>query len=149
LVGLSVDWSPRPGPHVASLVIFGLVGTFVTLVGEGMRTALERESKAQQEADLLLQELGHRIKNDLAMAASLIELQARSNQRPEVRTALQTASTRLRVLAAMHDHLRITPGDRVTAMQSYLSSICAYIGDTVRGLKPIAIQVDAGEINLP
>src|SRR5262245_2977804 len=63
LIALSIDWSPAVGPHLASIVIFVLVCVFVVVVGEGMRTALEREWSAQQVSALLLQEQGHRIKN--------------------------------------------------------------------------------------
>jgi two-component sensor histidine kinase len=149
LVALSLDWSPAVGPHIASIVVFALVCVFVVIVGEGMRTALERLWSAQQVSALLLQEQGHRIKNVLALASSLLTLQARASPNPNVTTALETAVARLNVLAASHDHLRIASGDAATTMQGYLAGICADLGDTVRGLRPIAIQVEAHDIVMP
>jgi len=149
LVGLSLNWSMGVGPHIASIVVFVLVCVFVAIVGEGMRTALERQWVAQQQSALLLQEQGHRIKNVLALASSLLRLQARTSSNPNVTTALESAVARLNVLAASHDHLRITSGDQATAMQGYLAGICADLGETVRGLRPIAIQVEADDIVMP
>lgn len=143
VVAARVDWHTQAAGHAAALTLFVLVSLFVTAVGEGMRLALEREQAAKQEADLLLQEQGHRIKNDLAIASSLTTLQARAQQDATARAALESAVTRLDVLAKSHDHLRIVTGDQVTNMQDYLGEVCSKLGDTLRGLRPIAVEVDA------
>jgi two-component sensor histidine kinase len=119
---------------------------FVVIVGEGMRKALERQVAAQEESELLLQEQGHRIKNDLAIASSLIALQARAHKDRTVRAALESAVARLHVLAQSHDHLRITTGDHVTDMQEYLSDVCWKLGEALRGIRPIAVEVDADRV---
>jgi two-component sensor histidine kinase len=105
-----------------------------------MRKALERQVAAQEESELLLQEQGHRIKNDLAIASSLIALQARVHKDRTVRAALESAVARLHVLAQSHDHLRITTGDHVTDMQEYLSEVCWKLGEALRGIRPIAVE---------
>jgi two-component sensor histidine kinase len=146
LVALMVDWQADPVRHLAPLTLFVVVSLFVVIVGEGMRKALERQVAAQEESELLLQEQGHRIKNDLAIASSLIALQARAYKDLTVRAALESAVARLHVLAQSHDHLRITTGDHVTDMQEYLSEVCWKLGEALRGIRPIAVEVDADRV---
>src|SRR5262249_43093859 len=62
-----------PGDVAVSLVGFIVVALGVAIVSEGLRTAWER-------ADLLLRELGHRTKNNLALVASVLSLQARTKE---------------------------------------------------------------------
>jgi two-component sensor histidine kinase len=145
LVAIMVDWQ-APVRHVAPLTLFVVVSLFVVIVGEGMRKALERQVAAQEESELLLQEQGHRIKNDLAIASSLIALQARAHKDLTVRAALESAVARLHVLAQSHDHLQITTGDHVTDMQEYLSEVCWKLGEALRGIRPIAVEVDADRV---
>lgn len=146
LVAWLIDWSVDPWGHVAALTLFAVVSAFVVVVGETMRKALERQVAAQEEAELLLQEQGHRIKNDLAMAASLIMLQARAQKDATVRAALESAVARLDVLARMHDHLRIATGDQTTRMQAYLGEVCWKLAEALRGIRPIAVEVHADDI---
>lgn len=66
---------------------------------ELLRAALARQ-------DLLAREMSHRVKNSLAIVASLLALQARSNEgEPAVLAALQDARSRVEAIAGVHDQL--------------------------------------------
>ncbi len=66
---------------------------------ELLRAALARQ-------DLLAREMSHRVKNSLAIVASLLTLQARANEgEPAVRAALQDARSRVEAIAGVHDQL--------------------------------------------
>lgn len=66
---------------------------------ELLRAALARQ-------DLLAREMSHRVKNSLAIVASLLTLQARSNEgEPAVLAALQDARSRVEAIAGVHDQL--------------------------------------------
>lgn len=147
LVGLRLDWSLGPAKHVAALTLFAVVALFVVIVGESMRKALERLAEAHSELQVLLDEQGHRIKNDLAISSSLIALQARSQPDPAVQSALESAVTRLHVIARSYDHLRVSAEeDQVTDMQEYLTEVCWKLGETLRGIRPIAVIVNAESV---
>lgn len=144
-----LDWHGDAAHHVAAITLFIVVSAFVALVGEGMRNALERQKAAQQDAEVLLHEQGHRIKNELAIASSLLMLQARADREPRVREALENAVARLNVLAKGHDHLSITSRDQLTDMQKYLGEVCWNLGEALRGLRPISVDVDADQVVAP
>ncbi len=114
--------------------------------GRDNATALERGQAAREETDLLLQEQAHRIKNDLTIASSLIRLQAKAQKDEVVRAALESAVARLHVLAKGYDYLRTTRTDQVTDMQQYLMEVCLNVGEALRGIRPIAIEVDADRV---
>jgi len=148
LVAVLLDWRAYPVNHVAALTLFVCVSLFVVIVGEGMRKALERSAAAREDLELLMEEQGHRIKNDLAIASALIALQARAQSDTAVRTALESAVARVHVLAKGYDHLRVTERDQATDMTSYLGEVCWKLGEGLRGVRPIAVEVDADRVEI-
>jgi two-component sensor histidine kinase len=148
LVGVLVDWRIGALSHVAALTLFVCVSAFVVIVGEGMRKALEKSAAAGEDLQLLLDEQGHRIKNDLAIASALIMLQARAQGDPTVRAALESAVARVHVLAKGYDHLRPTARDQATDMQRYLGEVCWKLGESLRGVRPIAVEVEADRVEI-
>ncbi|KAA0119932.1 GAF domain-containing protein [Methylobacterium sp. P1-11] len=80
---------------------------FANLLGgaiERQRTeTLLRAALARQ--DLLAREMSHRVKNSLAIVASLLALQARAAEDPAVQTALADARSRVEAIAGVHDQL--------------------------------------------
>lgn len=148
LVAALLDWRVGAMNHVAALTLFVCVSVFVVIVGEGMRKALERSAAAGADLVLLMEEQGHRVKNDLAIASALISLQARAQNDPTVRTALESAVSRVHVLAKGYDHLRVTERDQATDMASYLGEVCWKLGEGLRGVRPIAVEVDADRVEI-
>jgi two-component sensor histidine kinase len=81
---------------------------FANLLGgaiERQRTeSLLRAALARQ--DLLAREMSHRVKNSLAIVASLLALQARAAEaEPAVQAALSDARSRVEAIAGVHDQL--------------------------------------------
>jgi len=81
---------------------------FANLLGgaiERQRTeSLLRAALARQ--DLLAREMSHRVKNSLAIVASLLALQARAAEaEPAVHAALSDARSRVEAIAGVHDQL--------------------------------------------
>lgn len=60
---------------------------------------------AAEEKALLLSELQHRVKNNMQVIASLVEMQARRAMLPEVRAHLETISHRVQALCLVHEQL--------------------------------------------
>lgn len=147
-IASQLDWQADPWAHLAALILFSIIAMFVAISCEAMRRALERGIVAQQELQLLLQEQRHRTKNDLALVSSLITLQARSQQNPAVRTALESAVARLHVIEQSQDHLQSVAGDQAVNMREYLEELCWRLSDALRDVRPVAVRVEADKVTI-
>lgn len=137
---------PSPGAAILPLLIFLASGLCIAAVTEALRTTLEKHSEAKAYADVLMMELAHRTRNDLATIISILRLQARSDSDPAVQAAITSALTRIEVVAKVHDRLRDTAVNSTVDLASYLEALCGSLSDFHRGLRPIAIRVSCEEI---
>jgi len=113
----------------------------------------EREAqlaRAQEKQELLMLEVHHRVKNNLQIIASLLNLQASRIRVPEARAEFQAARDRVRALATLHRHL-YSEGDLHTInMRSFLMELCGQlfqaIGET-EGHR-IGLSIEAPELRM-
>jgi len=140
-------WEIPEPPVFVAMTLFVLTGFAVAIVSEGLRRALERVAKSEREKDLMLRELRHRTKNDIMSIGSILRLQSRRAAAEEVRDALMGAARRVEVMAEVHDHLRDAPG--TVEMDRYLGDLCRRLADSLSGVRPIAIRVEADNVGLP
>ena len=113
---------------VSSVVLVGLA---LATVSEAMRKALEKAVAAEQSKEVIIQELNHRIGYNLAMLASILELQLRSQTEPGAKDAFASAAARVHVIANAHDHLLPRHGQSTIDMREYLTACCRNLGDTL------------------
>lgn len=81
-----------------------------------------RESLHEKES--LLQELHHRVKNNLQIISSLLRLQAGQLDSPGGRAALQDMQNRVRSLALIHEHLYQSQNLAAVDLADYLQNLC-------------------------
>jgi len=149
LVSLLLHWSDHVQTHLASVASFGVVSAGLVLISEGMRKALERAVRAEAEKDLLLRELSHRSRNNFAVAASVLALQARTISDPTARAALEAGAARIRVIAEAQAHLHPASGKGDIEIDTYLEDLCRSLGDALRDVRPVAVRVLSEPITLP
>jgi PAS domain S-box-containing protein len=89
-----------------------------------VREAAERQA-------LLTREVGHRVKNNLAIIASLLSLQARSATQEETRRALGDARGRIDAIAQVHDHLWRRSHGEAVELDDFLRDLCERIQQAV------------------
>jgi len=61
--------------------------------------------KANKEKETILEEIHHRIKNNLAHISGILELQSYSTDSEEVQSVLQNSQSRIQSIALLHDQL--------------------------------------------
>jgi len=139
-----------PQHYWLPLTLFFLVGLLLAVLAEVLRKGWERAVEAERTKDLLYRELGHRTKNDFAMAASVLTLQARSQSNPEVTEALKAAVGRLHALARAHQQFEHAEDDSGgVQMRSYLEVLCQSLGESMARPEEIVLKIDCEEIHLP
>ncbi len=92
-------------------------------------TAVKR---AEQHQARLLDELNHRVKNNLAIVASLLSLQGREAP-PEVRQHLEAAVSRVHAIAELHSELYRSGGHEFVDMDHYLADLASRLSHSLAG----------------
>ena len=117
------------------------------------RTLARREAQlrvAVQQQELAMQEIHHRVKNNLQIVASLLNLQASRITLPEARVEFQSARDRIRALATVHRHLYAHGQLHTINMRSFLLELCGQLfqamGET-EGQR-LALEIDAPELEM-
>lgn len=101
----------QPVLFAVETLTFGILGpafTWVTL--NWVAREIRQRERAEGEADELnamLQEMHHRIKNNLQTVADLLTLEMSRNLRPEVQESLRDSITRIKSIAASHELLSV------------------------------------------
>lgn len=108
-----------------------------------------RDASTQQE--LLMQEIHHRVKNNLQIVASLLNLQANRIKLPEARAEFGAARDRIRALATLHRHLYAYGELHTINMRSFLIELCGQLlqalGETPAGGR-IELDIEAPELRI-
>ena len=106
---LIFETSQHPALFALETVAFGIIGpafTWLTLNWVGREIA--KRERAEGEADALsamMQEMHHRIKNNLQTVADLLSLEMSRNPQPGVQESLRDSITRIKGIAAAHEML--------------------------------------------
>ena len=107
-------------------------------------------SEAIQQQELLTREIHHRVKNNLQIVASLLNLQASRIRQPEARAEFQSARDRVRALATLHRHLYATGELNAIEMQPFLQELCGQLFSAMgeRTGERIALDIEAAAIEI-
>lgn len=91
------------------------------------REAELQASLAQKE--VLLKEIHHRVKNNLQIVSSLLNLRTRSISSTATKEALEEVQTRIKALALVHRSLYEQDGPTSVDIERFLPELCQLIGD--------------------
>ena len=91
------------------------------------------KQKNAEQKEIMLREIHHRVKNNLAIVISLLNLQLRNNNDPELRRIIRDIEMRIRSMALIHEHLYKSENlDRIP-LHTYLHSLATIITGTFSG----------------
>jgi two-component sensor histidine kinase len=112
----------------------------------------ERELKGTiEQKELLLREIHHRVKNNLQIVTSLLNLRAQSIQSRAARQAMLEAQTRIKALALVHRNLYEQDDVRSVELHAFLGELAellAGIADPqVAGRVDVRTRIDATRVS--
>jgi PAS domain S-box-containing protein len=113
---------------------------------------LEREHAAAHERiAVLLQELGHRIKNSLQIIVAMVSLESRNHKSGEGRAALERVSHRIAALGRLYSMLGESNSVEEVDAASYLEALCRDLFESVQKENgtSIALKTDIESEPLP
>ena len=94
------------------------------------RRLTQHEKDLEQSArnqDMLIREIHHRVKNNLQVVASLLNLQASRIRSHEAREEFRLVRDRVRALATLHRYLYSENGLSALDVQSFLEELCSLL----------------------
>jgi PAS domain S-box-containing protein len=134
----------------------GLSMAFISDTTARKQASRERESlitrleSALSEKTVLLKEVHHRVKNNLAVIAGLLGMQADALDDKRARAALEESQQRVFSMALIHEHLYATEHlDRVN-FGHYIHQLSneLYVSYALASVQ-VEVQIEAEEIDLP
>ncbi len=126
----------------------------LTLLGDRIAPELERRSyvaaieDALAEKDTLLREIHHRVKNNMAMASSLIALEASLGTSKSADEVLLETRLRLSTMALLHEHLYRTDNLSSVSVPDYLHGLVSHAAQSFPrcrftcDLEPAELSID-------
>ncbi|MCX7973201.1 MAG: PAS domain S-box protein [Candidatus Aminicenantes bacterium] len=120
-------------------------GSIAGLVGISRNITTRKKTEAElrsllQEKEILLREIHHRVKNNMQVISSLLNLQAQKLEDPKARQALKECQERIRSMSLVHDKLYQQENFHKIEFSSYLRSLATHLFH--------AYQIDASQIKL-
>lgn len=148
--------------HLASVLMFCVVGIATSAVLSTLKraqmvaeaanlelcAARDDARAAQEQTDLLLRELRHRVKNDISNAVSLLRLQARRLSASE-RVHLEAAADRLMVLSRVHERLARQGHSPVVDLATFLQTLCDDLVATMCASRRIEVHTELDPLSVP
>lgn len=145
--------------HLSSLIIsnlipFNIILSFLTtmiFVLTATTESMNQEDqikKILQEKEILLAEVFHRVKNNLNIVTSLLNLKKNISNSPDVQDALEDCRNRIFSMSLVHQNLINTENIMGLNFKNYIEKLIAEIGKSFGEKNKIEIILEVENVNL-
>ena len=116
-------------------------GAIISITDIAARVMAENQVRAsEREKEALLKEIHHRVKNNLQIISSLLNLQASCSKDPQVEGILQESKSRVRAMALIHEKLyKSSNMDRINFVE-YIHNLAETLNQAY-GNRSIPVQI--------
>ncbi len=106
---------------------------------------------ALQQRDLAIEEMHHRVHNNLQIVASLLSIQAENSRHAEVKAELALTRDRVRSLATLYRHLSRASQPGRIRLRPFIEELCRQLGEHASVARGglVTMKVEVEEIELP
>jgi len=111
------------------------------------KLAEQRLQAALSEKEVLLREIHHRVKNNLTVISSLLDLQANASQDERVRAAFKNSQGRIQTMASIHEQLYRSTNLAKIDMAKYITGLVEKLYYAY-SFADIQVKFDLGEVKL-
>jgi two-component sensor histidine kinase len=108
----------------------------------------ERKRSEHRQIEMF-DELNHRVKNNLAIVSSVLALQARATDLPQVREHLEKAVDRIQTIADVHASLYRSGRTDEVDFAAYLQDLCGRLATSVLERDRVTLQLQVDPVSLP
>ncbi len=123
-------------------------GVHLTSIVVEQKNRIQKIEENLKEKETLLQEIHHRVKNNLQIIQSLIHLQSHHHQDPKTREIFKSIESRIHSMALVHDLFYQSPDLSSINLASYIENLIYYLSG-VYEIDPFSIscKMDLEEIH--
>ncbi len=145
-------WIMDPGDRLAFLIYMALgfgiavVADALHRANEQLRQSGEQLSAVNEEKELMLHEIHHRIRNDLQQICAQLMLAAHRSGNPQ--EIVSGTIERIGVLARVYVRLRRVEGVTVVNSKEFLESLVEELQLGVVGVRPVAVNAEVEDVVL-
>ncbi len=141
----------------SQMILWGSLGLLVFILVAGwiisLRSTVQSKTKelkdSVEEKEVLLKEIHHRVKNNLAIMSGLFELQLDATENAETKKALRNSQSRLKSMALVHDKLYNTSSLTEIEMSHYIKELVQSLRNTFVGPdQDISLEFNFDDVRL-
>lgn len=134
---------------IISIAIMGLLLVLIVYLFFRLRTSNKVLSQKNNEKDTLIQEIHHRVKNNLQFISSLINMQVKNSNDIKESQSLNEASRRINAMALVHEMLYNTADQKGISVKYYLEELIDSLFTLINSKNQnIDIQMDITDAEL-
>ncbi|MEX0723839.1 MAG: PAS domain S-box protein [Gracilimonas sp.] len=135
-------------PVVVGKSIVGIYGIYVDITDR--RNAEEQVRKSLREKEMMLAEIHHRVKNNLAVITGLLELQSFSAESESAKRILKDSQMRVNSIAMVHEKLYKSEDFSEVDINQYFNELAEVIHKTMsQADTKVNIELNIDSIKLP
>lgn len=105
-------------------------------------------NQSLQEKDALLQEVHHRVKNNLAVVSGFLQMQRLESDSDKVQETLSKSETRIKSIALIHENMYQEESLSEIDFKDYLEDLSSSIRSTIKGAEEVDIEVASDPVTL-
>jgi two-component sensor histidine kinase len=127
---------------------FRALGDTLSRMAQTARARQQELRSALEQKNVLVREIHHRVKNNLQIIQSLLNLQSRSAADSNQFTALAAAKSRINALALVHQSLYEDENLQYVNLRQFLNDLCRHLLQSGWGAaKRVGVRVDVPELS--
>lgn len=124
---------------VCSLIVV-LILTW--LFSRNIKRYIENLEASNREKEILLKEIHHRVKNNLQIVSSLLNLQGDSLTDEDSKRVFENSVSRIKSMALVHEKLYQSNNFSKINLKDYIGSLLDYLGQSYKTTPDISIESD-------
>lgn len=103
---------------------------------------------ALKEKEILLQEIHHRVKNNMQLVVSLLRLQGSRIEDPDLREVFETGESRIRSMALIHEKLYMTRNFAELSLKDFIQDMCRQLWRVYDPSGEFNLKLDVDDVHL-
>jgi PAS domain S-box-containing protein len=125
------------------------------IAGFGMYIDITEEKKNEEEIarslkekKVMLKEIHHRVKNNLAIVSGLLQLQMYESDDPQIHDTLEESERRIQTMALIHEQLYNSESLESISCDTYIGDLIETIKNTIGSSRDVTVNADIESIEL-